>query len=152
MILNHEQEISEVQFEEYAFRMNATDFASRSKAKGKPRRRESASSSTRTILVGQELGPMLNQDNIQPPIMKCRRNWFFFVMEVYLERQWWSDWILEKKRQPSETFLLLSTLVWRKVEEDHSKRRRPQEKMPVLYWFFANNIVSRSFRTQSYWS
>ena len=30
---------------------------------------------------------MLNQDNIQSPIMKCRINWFiFFVMEVYLEK------------------------------------------------------------------
>ena len=37
-------------------------------------------------LLGKELGPMLNQENIQSPIMKCRRNWFvFFVMEVYLE-------------------------------------------------------------------
>ena len=28
-----------------------------------------------------ELGLMLNQGNILPPIMKYRRNWFFFVME-----------------------------------------------------------------------
>ena len=29
---------------------------------------------------------MLNQENIQSPLMKCRRNWFiFFLMEVYLE-------------------------------------------------------------------
>ena len=38
-------------------------------------------------LLGKEFGPMLNQENIQSPIMKCRRNWFiFFVMEVYLEK------------------------------------------------------------------
>ena len=71
---NNEQETSEVQFEEYALKLNARDFACRSKAKAKPQRRESASSSTRTIPIGKEFGPMLNQENIQSPIMKCRRN------------------------------------------------------------------------------
>ena len=34
-----------------------------------------------------ELGPMLNQENVQSPILKCERNCFvFFVMEVYAER------------------------------------------------------------------
>ena len=70
---NNEQETSEVQFEEYALRLNASGFASRSKAKAKPQRRDSASSSTRNLL-GKELGPMLIQENIQSPIMKCRRN------------------------------------------------------------------------------
>ena len=38
-------------------------------------------------LLGKELGPMLNQVNIQSPIMKYRRNWFiFFVMEVYPDK------------------------------------------------------------------
>ena len=50
---NNEQETSVVQFEEYALRLNASDFASRSKAKGKPRRRDSASSSTRIIPIGE---------------------------------------------------------------------------------------------------
>ena len=48
---NNEQETSEMQFEEYALRLNASDFASRSKAKAKPQRRDSASSSTRTIPI-----------------------------------------------------------------------------------------------------
>ena len=52
---NNEQETSEVQFEEYALRLNAGDFASRSKAKAKPQRRESASSSTRTIPIGTRI-------------------------------------------------------------------------------------------------
>ena len=46
-----EQETSEMQFEEYALRLNAGDFASRSKAKAKPQKRDSASSSTRTIPI-----------------------------------------------------------------------------------------------------
>ena len=49
----NEQETSEVQFEEDALKLNAGDFASRSKAKAKPQRRDSASSSTRTIPVGE---------------------------------------------------------------------------------------------------
>ena len=49
--LNNEQETSEMRFEEYALKFNAGDFACRSKAKAKPQKRDSASSSTRTILI-----------------------------------------------------------------------------------------------------
>ena len=42
-----------MQFEECALRLNAGDFASRSKAKAKPQRRDSVSSSTRTIPIGE---------------------------------------------------------------------------------------------------
>ena len=65
---NSEQEIPEVQLEEYALKLNAGDSASRSKAKAKPQRRDSASSSTRTIPFGRELGLMLKQGNIHSPI------------------------------------------------------------------------------------
>ena len=50
---NNKQETLEVQFEEYASRLNAGDLASWSKAKAKPQRRESSSSSTRTIPIGE---------------------------------------------------------------------------------------------------
>ena len=50
---DNEQETSEMQFEEYALRLNAGDFASRSKAKTKPQKRDFASSSTRTIPIGK---------------------------------------------------------------------------------------------------
>ena len=42
-----------MQFEEYALRLNVGDYASRSKAKAKSQRRDSASSSTRTIRIGE---------------------------------------------------------------------------------------------------
>ena len=42
-----------MQFEEYALKLNAGDFASRTKAKAKPQKRASASSSTRTISIGE---------------------------------------------------------------------------------------------------
>ena len=44
-----------MQFEEYASKLNATGFACRSKAKAKPQQRDSASSSTRTIPVGERI-------------------------------------------------------------------------------------------------
>ena len=50
---DNEQETSEMQFGEYASKLNASDFASRSKAEAKPQRRNSASSSTRTIPFGE---------------------------------------------------------------------------------------------------
>ena len=50
-----EQETSEMQFENVALKLNAKDFAIRSKAKAKPQRRESASSSTRTVPIGERI-------------------------------------------------------------------------------------------------
>ena len=50
---DNEQETSEMQFEDYAVKLNASDFASRSKAKAKPQRRSSASTSTKTIPIGE---------------------------------------------------------------------------------------------------
>ena len=52
---NNVQEIPEVQFDECALKLNASDFACRSKAKAKPQRREPASSSTRTIPIGERM-------------------------------------------------------------------------------------------------
>ena len=42
-----------MQFEENAFKLNAIDFACRSKAKAKPQRREPAASSPRTVPIGK---------------------------------------------------------------------------------------------------
>ena len=50
---DNEQETSEMQFEDYALKTNARAFASRTKAKAKPQRRTSASSSTKTIPIGE---------------------------------------------------------------------------------------------------
>ena len=42
-----------MQFEEFALKLNAGDFASRPKAKAKPQKRDSAGSFTRTIPIGE---------------------------------------------------------------------------------------------------
>ena len=50
---DNEQETPEMQFEDFALKSNARTFASRSKAKSKPQRRISVSSSTKTIPIGE---------------------------------------------------------------------------------------------------
>ena len=52
---NNEKETSEMQFEDFALKTNVLAFGSRSKAEAKPRRRISASSSTRTIPIGETI-------------------------------------------------------------------------------------------------
>ena len=79
--------VSTVQFEEYALRLNASDFESRSKEKSKTTKDEILSAHPQLLhLLWRELGPILNQENFQSPILKCRRNWsIFFVMEAHFE-------------------------------------------------------------------
>ena len=127
---DNEQETSEMQFEEYALKLNAGDFASRTKAKAKPQRRDSASSSTRTIPIGERIWT-----DAEPGKFSLNDLRLSSVEETDLSssswkstsRQWWSDWLLENKRWSSSSFCVLSSLVWRKVEERHGRRRRTQE-------------------------
>ena len=51
---NNEQKTSEMQFEDFALKTDVLAFASRSRAKAKPRRRISASSSTRNVPIGEK--------------------------------------------------------------------------------------------------
>ena len=55
MKLNNNEQIPEVQLEEYAMKLDAQDFACRSKAKAKPQRRETAGCSPGTILIGKRM-------------------------------------------------------------------------------------------------
>ena len=50
---DNERETSEMQFEDYALKSKVRAFASRSKANAKPHRRISASSSTKTVSIGE---------------------------------------------------------------------------------------------------
>ena len=67
--------IPEDQLEEYALKLDAKDFACRSKAKAKPVRREPAGSSLRKVPVGKRtwIGLILNQGNILSPSTRFRR-------------------------------------------------------------------------------
>ena len=70
---NNEQEIPEVQLEECALKLDAKDFACRSKAKAKRQRREPAGSSPRTVPIGKRTWTDVEPGNIHSPIMKYRR-------------------------------------------------------------------------------
>ena len=83
---DNEQETSEIQFEECALKLNAGDFACRSKAKVKPQNEIMPADPQELYLLGKELGPMLNQENIQSPILKCRRNILLFFRHGSLPR------------------------------------------------------------------
>ena len=63
---DNEQETSEMQFEDFALKTNVFAFASRSKAKAKPRRRTSACSSTRTVLVCERSWTDIEPENFSP--------------------------------------------------------------------------------------
>ena len=64
-----------MQFEDYVLRLNASDFASRSKAKVKPQRRTSASSSTKTLHIGERTWTDIERQEYSPtdyPVSKQR--------------------------------------------------------------------------------
>ena len=124
----------------------AGDFASRSTAKAKPQKRDSASSSTRTLPINQK-----TWTDVEP------REYLIsdYVWSVKKLTRLWSDWILENKRFSSETFLVLSSLVWWQVEEQDGKEEQTRTYFSIVLarqeqsW---TSDSSRSFRTQSHWS
>ena len=73
---NNGQETSEMQFGEYALKVNAGDFPSRSKAKAKPQKKNEIlpAHPQELYLLARELGLMWNHENIRSPIIQCRRN------------------------------------------------------------------------------
>ena len=153
---NNEQETSEIQFEDFALKTNVLAFASRSKAQAKPRRRTPASSSTRTVPIGERKWTDVEPEDYSPiayPVSKQLSTLLYhgdllreddgaikFCIKDYLrndfgQSQHWSD------------------EMWKSTM---AKRRRQQEKISILYWSIRRNSSppssSRSFRTQSYWS
>ena len=70
---SNETDIPEVQLEEYALKLDAKDFACRSKAKAKPQRREPAGSSPRIVLIWRRNWIDIEPGKILSPIMKYRR-------------------------------------------------------------------------------
>ena len=137
-----EQETSEMQFEDYALKSNARAFASRSKANAKPQRRISASSSTKPIPIVKELGPMLNQEDIQSPIIEVSKKLIRLLRHGSLPREDGKtlgpilnhngcplredDGAIEfwRIKDYLQNHFAQSTLAWWKVEEHHGKRRR----------------------------
>ena len=119
---DNEQETSEMQFEEYALKMECRWFCKSIKGQSK----------TTKTYFGQ-----LIHENFSCWGQNLDWYWtteiFSFQLSSVEETdqsssswkstsgQWWSDWILEDKRLSSGSFCFLSSLVWRKVEE-HTRK------------------------------
>ena len=144
-----------MQFEKYALRLNAGDFASRSKAKAKPQKREFTSSSTRTIPIGERTWTDVEPGKRSLSDYPVSKKLIHLLRHGSLPRdkdaaiEFWR--IKDNLQKPFQYCHHWSDDRWKK----HGRRRRKQEKIPVLYWFVRSNLVppssSRSFRTQSYW-
>ena len=63
---DNEQETSEMQFEDYALKSNARAFPSRSKSKAKQQRRDSASSFTKTVPIGERKRTDVEPEDYSP--------------------------------------------------------------------------------------
>ena len=128
---NNEQETSEMQFEEYALRFNGGDFASRSKAKAKPQRRDSASSSTRTVPIGERIWTDVEPGKYSLNDNPVSKKLIYLLRHGSLPRD--NDGAIEfwRIQRSSGSFCFLSSLVWRNVEERHG-RKRTQEKISIV--------------------
>ena len=147
-----EQETSEMQFEDCALKLNASDFASRSKAKARPRRRTSACSSTRTVPIGERSWTDVEPETYSPIAYPVAKRLNTLLRHGDLPRE--EDGAIEFWRNEFENS---QHMVWWNVEEQNGRKRRQQEKISILYWSLRtrNSLSpssSRSFRTQSHWS
>ena len=109
---NNEQETSEMQFEDFALKTNVLAFASRSKAKAKPRRRTSACSSTRTIPIGERKWTDIEPEDYSPIAYPVSKQLSTLLRHGYLPRE--DDGAIEfwrLKGLSSERFCAISTLV-----------------------------------------
>ena len=82
-----EQETSEVPFKEHASKLDASDFACRSKAKAKPPRREPAGPSTRTIPIWKRTWTDVEPGEYSPSgYAVSKKLIIFFNMQEYKEK------------------------------------------------------------------
>ena len=141
----------------FALKTDVFAFASRSKAKAKPRRPTSACSSTKTVPVRERIWTDIEpgaQFHQAYPVAKRQNTLLRHGQSPREEDGAIEFWRL--KRWSSERIWALSILVWWNVEEENGKKRRQQEKISILYWLVRTRnsfspSPSRSFRTQSHW-
>ena len=130
---NNEQETSEIQFEDFALKTNVLAFASRSKAKAKPRRRTPASSSTKTVPIGErtwidiEPGAQYDQaDPVSKQLSTLLRHGHVPREEDGAIEFWRSKDYLRNDFVRSQHW---SDEMWKSTM---AKRRRQQEKISIL--------------------
>ena len=84
---DNEQETSEMQFENFALKTNALAFASRSKAKAKPQRRTPASSSTRTLPIGERKCTDVEPEDYSPVAFRVSEQLSTLLRHGHLPRE-----------------------------------------------------------------
>ena len=107
---SNETEIAEDQLEEYALKLNAKDFACRSKAKAKPQRRELVGSSPRIVPVG-------------------RRNW----IDIEPGKYSFSDYEVSKKSNVSSSSFTTNASRRRRSGSFLENERKSSEPIPTIY-------------------
>ena len=106
---DNEQETFEMQFEDFALKTNVLAYASRSKAKAKPQRRTPASSSTRTVPIGQRTWTDIEPQDYSPIAYPVSKQLTTLLRHGSLPRE--DDCVLEIQRLSSERFCAFSALV-----------------------------------------
>ena len=154
---DNNQETSEMQFEDFALRLNASDFASRSKAKAKPQRRISASSSTKTISIGERTWTDIEPQYYSPIDFPVSKKLINLLRHGSLPRE--DDGAIEFWRIKIVFRFFLRILdigLTKRGRASWQEEEETKEQISVLFWFFRRKclhpIFSRSFRTQSDWS
>ena len=108
---NTEQEIPEVQLEEYALKLDAKDFACRSKAKAKHQRREPAGSSPRTSPVEKRTWTDVEPGKYSLSDYEISQKLIHLLRHGLPREDDGASPILENQRRSSETFPILPSLV-----------------------------------------
>ena len=88
---NNEQETSEMQFEVFALKTNELAFASRSKAKAKPRGRTPACSSTSTVPISERSWTDIEPEDYSSVAYPVSKRLSTLLRHGDLPRRRWSD-------------------------------------------------------------
>ena len=131
---NNEQEIPEVQLEEYALKLDAKDFACRSKAEAKPQRREPAGSSPRTIPIEERIWTDVEPGEYSLSDYAVSKKLIHLLRHARIQREedgaiefWRLKDYLRNDFVRSQHW---SDEMWKK---SMARRRRKQANIPALY-------------------
>ena len=147
---NNEQETSEMQFEEYALKLNASDFACRSKAKAKPQKRDSVSSSTRTIPIGERKWTDVAPGKYSISAYEVSKKLIRLLRHGSLPRN--DDGAIEfwRIKDNLRTYFLYCHHRFDDKWKSSMAGLGGKANISVLYWFIRNNSIppssSRSFQ------
>ena len=145
-----------MQFEDFASKTNVLAFASRSKAKTKPQRHTPASSSTRTVPIGERKCTDIEPEDYSPIAYPVWEELSTLLRHGHVPREDGATEFWRLKDYLRNDFVRSqhwSDEMWK----HNGKRRREKGRRSILHWSIRTRnswspSCSRSFRTQSHWS